>query len=100
MTYDEFTRHLGKAGLTAKEFASLLKKQPNSITNNAKNGRIPNELGVIAALLGTMAEKKIDFREQLLSLDIQTRKVRGSAEVGKFGVNPQRSMFKTKKELR
>jgi len=50
--------------------------------------------------MGTMAEKNIDFREQHLSLDIQTRKVRGGAEIGKFGGNPQRSMFKNKKELR
>lgn len=93
MTYDEFSRYLGKAGVTANEFALLLKKRPNSITNNSSKGRIPNELGVIAALIGEMAEQGIDYRKVISTLDIQARKVRGAAEVGKFGGNPQRTIF-------
>lgn len=100
MTYHEFTRHLGKAGLSAKAFALLLKKHPNSVTNNAAKGKVPNEMGVIAALLGEMAEKNIDFIDLISNLDIQTRKVRGSAEVGKFGGNPQQTMFKKEKEYK
>ncbi|WP_417761687.1 hypothetical protein [Shewanella sp.] len=98
MNYKEFTQHLGKAGLSAKDFAFLMKKHPNSITNNSRNGRIPNELGIIAALLGTMAEKKINFIDILSNLDIQTRKVRGSAEIGKFGGKSIMNQTKNNKE--
>ncbi len=94
MTYIEFTRNLGKAGITAKEFAILLKKHPNSITNNASKGKVPNELGVIAVLIGEMADKKIEFRELIKTLDLSAQKIRGGAEIGKFGGNPQQSLLK------
>ncbi|GHE80155.1 XRE family transcriptional regulator [Thalassotalea profundi] len=93
MTYKEFTRLLGKAGTTAKEFAELLKKNPNSITNNASKGKVPNELGVIAALIGEMEEKGVDYRSVLATIDIQARKVRGNAKLGKFGGSPQETLF-------
>ncbi|HDZ5419707.1 MULTISPECIES: XRE family transcriptional regulator [Vibrio] len=96
MTYDEFSRHLGKAGVSAKEFAVLLKKHPNSVTNNASSGRIPNELGVIAALIGEMAEKNVDFKSVISQLELIKRKSRGAAEVGKFGGNPQLSLKNNK----
>jgi len=32
------------------------------VTNYAKSGEVPSHLAVIAALLGEMAERKIDFR--------------------------------------
>lgn len=85
VTYKEFSRHLGKAGITAKEFSILLNKHPNSITNNSKNDYIPNELGVIAALIGVMAENEIEFRDVINRLSLRKRKIRGAAKVGQFG---------------
>lgn len=99
MTYDEFCRHLGKAGITAKDFAVLLKKNPNSVTNNAKSGCVPNELGVIAALIGEMAENKIEFKKTIERLELRARKPRGASEPGKFGGNPQLSLLKIKKDI-
>lgn len=84
MTYEEFRRQLGKAGLTAKEFAELVKLNSNSITNYAKSGEVPSHLAVIAALLGEMAEHKIDFRDALSRIEIEPNKPRG-AGIGKFG---------------
>lgn len=72
----------------------MLKKHPNSVTNNAKNGRIPNELGVIAALIGEMADNNIEFRNLISSLELTKRKARGAAELGKFGGNPQVTLLK------
>lgn len=46
MTYDEFRRQLGKAGVTAREFAELLSLNPNSITNYARQGEVPSHLTV------------------------------------------------------
>lgn len=84
MTYEEFRRQLGKAGLTAKDFAELVKLNSNSITNYAKSGEVPSHLAVIAALLGEMAERKIDFRDVLSRIEIEPNKPRG-AGIGKFG---------------
>lgn len=84
MTYKEFYRHLGKAGLSIREFADLVKMNHNSVTNCAKRGEVPSHLAVIATLLGGMADRKIDYRELLAGIDIAPKKPRG-AGIGKFG---------------
>jgi hypothetical protein len=83
MDYEEFRRQLGKAGLTVKGFAELLKLNKSSISNYAQKGVVPMHLAVIAVLLGEMAERKIDFREVLSRIEITPNKPRG-AGVGKF----------------
>lgn len=77
MDYEEFRRHLGKAGLTVKDFAELLKLHRNSITNCAQKGVVPSHLAVISALLGEMAEYKIDFWGVLSRIEITPNKPRG-----------------------
>lgn len=96
MDYDEFRRQLGKAGLTAKDFAELVKLNCNSITNYAQSGAVPSHLAVIAALLGEMAERRIDFRDVLSRIEITPNKPRG-AGIGKFGGNKQTSNQHTQK---
>lgn len=88
MTYDEFQRHLGKAGLKIHQFADLVKMNRISICNYGKKGEVPSHLAVIAALLGEMADRNIDYREVLSRIDIAPKKPRG-AGIGKFGGNPQ-----------
>lgn len=85
MNYDEFKRQLGKAAVTAGEFGQLIKLNPNSVTNYSKRGTVPNNLAVIAVLMGEMAENQIDFRGLLQGIELQANKVRGSAQKGKFG---------------
>jgi hypothetical protein len=89
MTYDEFQRHLGKAGLKIHQFADLVKMNHVSISNYAKKGEVPSHLAVIAALLGEMAERKIDYREVLSRIDITPKKPRGSGKNGRFGGDKQ-----------
>lgn len=84
MDYEEFRRQLGKAGLTVKEFSELVKLHSNSITNYAKRGAVPDYLGIIAALLGEMAEYQIDYRKVLSRIEITPNKPRGLG-VGIFG---------------
>jgi hypothetical protein len=88
MTYEEFRRQLGKAGLNTREFAVLLRLNPNSITNYADRGTVPTHLAVIVTLLGEMAEHRIDFRPLLGKLDIQPNKARGMGK-GSFGGKKQ-----------
>lgn len=88
MTYEEFQRQIGKAGLTIREFADMVKMNRISISNYGKKGEVPTHLAVIAALLGEMAERKIDYRDTLSRIDILPKKPRG-AGIGKFGGNKQ-----------
>lgn len=93
MTYDEFQRQLGKAGLTAREFAELVCMNRNSVTNCARRGEVPSHLAVIASLMGEMAEHRVDFREPLTRLNIEPKLPRGAAAKGKFGGSKQHDMF-------
>jgi hypothetical protein len=89
MTYDEFQRHIGKAGLTIREFAELVKMNRSSLSNCSKKGEVPSHLAIIAALLGEMADQKIDFHDVLSSIDIAPKKPRGGSAKGRFGGSKQ-----------
>lgn len=92
MTYEEFRRQLGKAGLTVKGFAELIKQTPNSITNYAKQGAVSPHLAIIAALMGEMAEAGMDFRSTLERIEFEASKPRGGAKKGRFGGSKQISL--------
>lgn len=89
MTYVEFRRHLGKAGLTNKAFADLVKINCNSITNFKKDGEVPAHWAVVALLMGVMADHGLDFKEPLSRIEIEPKKVRGTAAKGRFGGSKQ-----------
>lgn len=65
MEYSEFRRHLGKAGLTINEFASLIEVRASSVSNYSKKNAVPRQYAAIAVLLGDAADRKVDFRELL-----------------------------------
>lgn len=62
MDYNEFQRHVGKAGLKMVEFAALMQMNSKSLSNYRVRGEVPLHLAFIAVLLGEMAERAIDFR--------------------------------------
>lgn len=72
VNYKEFRRHLGKAGLTINEFSALIRVRPNSISNYAKKGNVPDEYAVIAVLVGEAADHGLDFRNALAKFGIRT----------------------------
>lgn len=80
MTYVEFQRQLGKAGLTLREFADLMGMNRNSVTNYSKKGEVPSHLAVIASLMGEMAEHQLDFRGVIAKMVIEPKKPRGNLE--------------------
>jgi hypothetical protein len=84
MNYDEFQRHIGKAGLKLHEFATLMDMSHVSVSNYRKKGEVPRHLAMIAALVGEMAERGIDYREILSKIDISPKKPREPGS-GKFG---------------
>lgn len=77
MDYEEFKRQLGKAGLSGREFADLLKLNRNSISNLAQKEKVPDHLAIIASLMGEMAEHKIDFRSVIERVDLKKNEPRG-----------------------
>jgi 23S rRNA maturation-related 3'-5' exoribonuclease YhaM len=89
MTYEEFRRQLGKAGITAREFGEVLKLHPKSITNYSMQGEVPTHLAVIVSLMGEMAENGIDYRAVLARICIKPNKPRGGATKGRFGGSKQ-----------
>ena len=91
MTYDEFQRHIGKAGLKLNQFADLVKMNHASISNMKRCATVPTHLAIIATLLGEMAEREIDFRSILGEIEISYKRPRG-AGVGKFGGNKQNNL--------
>jgi hypothetical protein len=89
MTYDEFQRQLGKAGVTTREFAELVKMNRVSLSNYAKTGEVPSHLAIIAVLIAEMAEKKMDYRSVLKGIEIAHKKPRGAGTDGRFGGDKQ-----------
>ncbi len=84
MDYKELTRHIGKAGLTIREFAKLIKANPNSITNlSNKKKKIPKNLAIIAVLLGEIVDKQIDYKPLFEQLDLEPQKARIEKSFGK-----------------
>ena len=84
MTYEEFQRHVGKAGLTLTEFARIVRMNRASISNLAQKGEVPGHLAIIASLLGEMAEQKVEFRTILSRIDVKPKRRRG-ARSANFG---------------
>ena len=80
MNYEESTRNIAKAGLDIKEFAELIKANPNSITNLKSKKKIPKNIGIIAVLLGEMKEAKLPFKDYLNSLDLEEQKARRKSD--------------------
>ncbi|MFD2631159.1 XRE family transcriptional regulator [Idiomarina piscisalsi] len=70
MEYDELKRQIGKAGLTNKEFAKLIRINPNSITNFKKKS-VPKNIAIIATLIAEMKEHRVDFKAVLNSFEIK-----------------------------
>ena len=89
MTYEEFRRQIGKAGLTNTAFADLVKINRNSITNFKKDGEVPVHWAIVAVLMAEMADGKLDFKEPLSKIEIESKKVRGTAAKGRFGGSKQ-----------
>jgi hypothetical protein len=92
MTYKEFLCELGKAGLSAREFADLTRMNPNSVTNCSARRCVSSNMAIIAALLGEMNEQKVDFRRVFARIDIEPKKPRGAGKSGKFGGKQNRSV--------
>lgn len=62
MHYAEFQKVVSDAGLSLRQFAHLLKLNPNSITNCKRRDTVPAHLAVIALLIQELASRGIAYQ--------------------------------------
>lgn len=89
MLYTEFLAEITKAGLTVRGFADLTGMNPNSISNYARNGKIPKHLALIAVLVAGISEMGGDYEQIMSRVKPALQKPRGGATRGKFGGDRQ-----------
>lgn len=85
MSYADFVEELRKAGLSVRAFAKLVGMNPNSISNYARSGELPDHLALIAVLIVAVNETGGDYREAMSRVRVVPKKPRGSGRRGHFG---------------
>ena len=84
MPYAEFLVELERSGLTVRRFAELIGMNPNSITNYAGRGELPQHIALVAVLVAEMATRGLDYRSAIAKV-APTKKPRGATRRGHFG---------------
>lgn len=76
MTYEEFTQQLDRAGIKVREFATLIKRTPNAITNYASKGEVPALIAIVATFIAEMNTRGVDYRAIISDIDFHGIKPR------------------------
>ena len=85
MDYDLFLDELRAANVSGREFARLMKLNPNSISNCKISGEVPSHLAVIAGLIRTLHENGIDHLPVFERIPIEKKKPRGRPDMQSAG---------------
>lgn len=91
MVYTEFLSELERAGLSVRSFAELIGMNPNSITNYAGRGEVPQHIALLVVLVAEMAAHGLDYRAAIAKVS-PTKKPRGGSRRGHFGGDRQASL--------
>lgn len=91
LPYVEFLAELERAGLSVRSFADLIGMNPNSITNYAGRGEVPQHIALVTVLVADMAAKGLDYKSSIAKV-APTRKPRGATRRGRFGGDRQASL--------
>ncbi|MER8483670.1 XRE family transcriptional regulator [Mesorhizobium sp. M1322] len=91
MPYADFLAELERAGLSVRSFADLIGMNPNSITNYATRGELPQHIALVAVLVAEMAACGVDYRTAIAKV-APTKKPRGATRRGHFGGDRQASL--------
>jgi hypothetical protein len=89
--YAEFLAELERAGLSVRSFAELIGMNPNSITNYAGRGELPQHIALVAVLVAEMATRGLDYRSAIAKV-APTQKPRGATRRGQFGGDRQAAL--------
>lgn len=91
MLYSEFLAELERAGLSVRCFAELIGMNPNSVTNYAGKGELPQHIALVAVLVAEMAARGLNYRDVIAKVG-PTRKPRGATRRGHFGGDRQTTL--------
>lgn len=91
MPYADFLAELERAGMSVRSFAELIGMNPNSITNYAKSGDLPQHIALVIVLVAEMAAQGLDYRATIAKV-APTRKPRGATRRGRFGGDRQTNL--------
>ncbi len=91
MPYALFLAELDRAGLSVRSFAELVGMNPNSITNYAGRGELPQHIGLLAVLIAEMAVGGLNYRAAIAKV-APTKKPRGATRRGHFGGDRQANL--------
>lgn len=91
MPYADFLAELERAGLSVRGFAELIGMNPNSITNYATRGDLPQHIALVSVLVAEMAARGIDYRATIAKV-APTRQPRGATRRGRFGGDRQAAL--------
>jgi hypothetical protein len=86
-----FLAELDRAGLSVRSFAELVGMNPNSITNYAGRGELPQHIGLLAVLIAEMAVGGLNYRAAIAKV-APTKKPRGATRRGHFGGDRQANL--------
>ncbi|HEX8533170.1 MAG TPA: XRE family transcriptional regulator [Allosphingosinicella sp.] len=89
MRYSDFLTELHGSDLTVRAFAQIVGRNPNSVSNYAQKGEVPDHLALIAVLIGELWRHGIDYGATLDRVNPVRKKPRGRARTGRFGGDPQ-----------
>jgi hypothetical protein len=89
--YAEFLAELERAGLSVRGFAELIGMNPNSITNYAGRGELPQHIALVAVLVAEMAARGVEYRGAIARV-APTKKPRGATRLGHFGGDRQSTL--------
>ncbi len=90
LPYAEFLSELERAGLNVRGFAELIGMNPNSVTNYAGRGEVPQHIALVAVLVSAMAMSGLDYRSAIAKV-APTKQPRGATRRGHFGGDRQSS---------
>lgn len=82
MTYDEFIQQLDRADIKVREFAQLIKRTPNAITNYAGKGEVPALIAIVATLIAEMHLSGIDYRSTIGAIEFEGIAPRSDGKAG------------------
>lgn len=80
MKYAEFTKVLEDAEISLREFARLLKLNPNTLSNYKSRNAVPSHLGVIAHLVRELALRNLDYTLVIKRARVKPKAPRGSTK--------------------
>ncbi len=87
MLYADFLVELERARLTVRGFAQLIGMNPNSITNYAGRGEVPQHIAIIAVLVSEMTARGVGYVDAIAKV-APGRQPRGRPR-GQFGSDRQ-----------